>query len=179
MFGASRRIMRHIGFDNGAFNIEYFYNHDTDSIKLLEINPRISQSHSELFQRVDGASNHAIMVKLALGRQPAFPHRQGRDAFAAKFHLRRFQDAVVNRVPTAADIDTLQQQIPGLEVDVIVRQGMRLSDLIEQDSYSYDMAHLYLGAASRQELLDRYRQVVERLPFEFSDGDNRLVIPDE
>ena len=171
--------MRHIGFDNGAFNIEYFYNHDTDSIKLLEINPRISQSHSELFQRVDGASNHAIMVKLALGRQPAFPHRQGRDAFAAKFHLRRFQDAVVNRVPTAADIDTLQQQIPGLEVDVIVRQGMRLSDLIEQDSYSYDMAHLYLGAASRQELLDRYRQVVERLPFEFSDGDNRLVIPDE
>ncbi len=64
-------------------------------------------------------------------------------------------------------------------MDIIVKPGMQLSELIEQDSYSYDMAHLYLGADSRQALLEKYRQAVEMLPFEFSDGDNRLIIPDE
>lgn len=179
MFDASCRIMGHIGFDNGAFNIEYFHNPDTDDIKLLEINPRISQSHSELFQRVDGASNHEIMVELALGQKPQFPRRQGKAACAAKFHLRRFQDARVERVPGKEDIDKIRRDIPDLGVDVIVKQGMQLSELIEQDSYSYDMAHLYLGAESQAQLLDKYHQAVERLPFEFSDGDNRLLIPDE
>jgi hypothetical protein len=138
---------------------------------LLEVNPRISQSHSAMFQMVDGASNHKIALDLALGRRPDFPHRQGEYGCAAKFHVRRFENARVTRVPTREDIERIQQRIPGTEIDVIVRDGMLLSDLIEQDSYSYDMAHVHIGARDQQELLAKYRRVLDLLPFEFGPAD--------
>lgn len=84
----------------------------------------------------------------------------------------------MTRVPTPQEVDEFRRQVAGLAVDTIVKQGMRLSELIEQDSYSYDMAHLYLGADSQSQLLNRYTQAVRALPFEFDDGDYHLPVPD-
>ncbi|MDR9404538.1 MAG: ATP-grasp domain-containing protein [Halothece sp. Uz-M2-17] len=170
MMASSQHLMEHIGYDNGGFNIEYFYNPRNENIMILEVNPRISQSHSVMFQMVDGASNHKIALDLALGREPNFPYRQGEYGCAAKFHVRRFENAYVTRVPTEDEIRELEEQITGIKIDMIVREGMMLSDLIEQDSYSYDMAHLHIGARNQKELLTKYRQVLELLPLEFQDS---------
>jgi hypothetical protein len=168
MMGASVRLMEHIGFDQGAFNIEYFYEPRSERFMVLEINPRISQSHSAIFQMVDGASNHKIALELALGRRPEFPHHQGEYGCAAKFHVRRFENARVTRVPTREELENIQAQVPGTEIDMIVRQGMLLSELIEQDSYSYDMAHVHIGARDQKELLAKYQKVLDLLPLEFA-----------
>ncbi|CAM5540914.1 ATP-grasp domain-containing protein OS=Streptomyces violarus OX=67380 GN=FHS41_007564 PE=4 SV=1 [Streptomyces violarus] len=69
----SERVMRQIGMDSATFSIEYFYDPKTQSINLLEINPRHSPSHAELFQYVDGIPNHHCMVSLALGEDPRMP----------------------------------------------------------------------------------------------------------
>src|SRR5690606_22121882 len=53
----SKKIIAYMGFDNGCFNIEYFWNEETDDLWVVEINPRISQSHSYLFEQVKGLSN--------------------------------------------------------------------------------------------------------------------------
>jgi hypothetical protein len=45
---------------------------------------------------------------------------------------------------------------------------MRLSQLANQDSYSYEVADLLLGANSPQELLTKHQQCWEALPFEFA-----------
>ena len=167
MIETSRKIISHIGFDNGAFNIEYFYDTNTGQYKLLEINPRISQSHSEMFQFVDGTSNHRIMVEVALGNKPDYKARAGQYDCAAKLYLRRFEDGKVSRVPTAEELDRIRSSIPGIDIDINVEKGTRLSRMIEQDSYSFDVANIYIGAADTEELLEKFRLVVEALPIEF------------
>ncbi|MFO8025491.1 acetyl-CoA carboxylase biotin carboxylase subunit family protein [Thiohalophilus sp.] len=173
MIETSRKIMSHIGFDNGAFNIEYFYDMNTDQYMLLEINPRISQSHSEMFQFVDGTSNHQIMVELALGNKPDFKARAGRFDSAAKFYLRRFADGTVSRVPGADEIDRILESVPGVDIDINIEKGAQLSRLIEQDSYSFDLANIYIGAGDTRELLEKFRKVVEALPIEVEEEDSR------
>ena len=164
------RIMRHVGYDNAAFNIEFFWDEPRDRIWLLEVNTRISQSHCDLFEKVDGVSHQQVTIDLALGRRPDMPHRAGAYPVAAKFFHRVFhKDATVARVPTSQDIAAVEAAFPGTVIALQVRPGMRLSDLPEQDSYSYALAHIWIGARDHAALRFMYEQVLARLPFEFAD----------
>ena len=60
-------------------------------------------------------------------------------------------------------------RIPGCTVDVTVTVGDRLSELYDQDSYSYALATVYLGADDEDELIRKYEQALEGLPFEFEE----------
>src|SRR5699024_114339 len=73
----ARAVVLTIGLERMTFNVEFFWDPDADRIRLLEINPRHSQSHAELFENVDGLANHDVMLQLALGNEPQLPHRQG------------------------------------------------------------------------------------------------------
>jgi hypothetical protein len=42
---------------------------------------------------------------------------------------------------------------------------MRLSELRDQDSYSYEIATLFMGADSHEKLLANYREAITMLPF--------------
>jgi hypothetical protein len=170
MRAATERFMKHIGFDNSAFGIEFFWNEETDELGVLEVNTRISQSHSDQFIKVEGVSNHEVSVDLALGREPEFCLNQGKYKCAAKFLLRKYADATVSRVPTDADIRAIEGGIADSTVKVLVKDGMRLSELRDQDSYSYEIANIFLGAQDQGELLEKYYDVAHRLRFEFSDG---------
>ncbi len=167
----SRRVVEAIGLERSTFNIEYFWDPGTDAIRLLEINPRHSQSHAELFEDVDGTANHEVMLRLALDRDPEFPHRQGRYGIAAKWFIRRFSDGVVRREPSPEEIAAVQHIVPGTTIDLDVHTGDRLSELHEQDSYSYVLASVYIGAADDAELTAKFEQVVAALPFEIDDVD--------
>lgn len=164
---ATEKLMTHLEYDNATYNVEFFYQPGSGHLGLLEINPRLSQSHSDMFEKVDGASNFKIMVELALGREPDFPIREGRYGCAAKFHVRVFEDGIARHVPDERDIKRIQEQFPDTLIEMKVRQGMRLSDLIEQDSYSYDLAHIHTGAKDRKSLLVKYNRILEALHFEF------------
>lgn len=160
MMEISRRVIRHIGLLNSHFNIEYYWHEDSGQYWLLEINPRISQSHSQLFADVDGVANHAVSVDLALGRRPEFPHRKGPYACAAKFFLRRTRDAVVTRVPSPRRMAEIEHEVGGVKIELEVEEGTRLSDLGAQESYSYELAWIYVGGADEQELLRKHETVV-------------------
>jgi len=169
MIKAARKVIRHIGYEGATFNIEFFWEHKTDSIRLLEINSRISKSHSPLFLMVDGATNQKNVLDLALGRRPDFPHRQGDYALAGKFMMRLFkdelEDGIVEHVPTAEEIQGIRKAYPDTRVQLLVDKGMRLSELQFQDSYSYEIAVVFLGADRQKALLDRYSDVEEHLEF--------------
>jgi len=163
-----RRVMLHVGYVNSPFNIEFFWEEDSDRIWLLEINTRISKSHAPLFYQVDGRYHHQIMLDLALGRRPEFPQRQGSFSCAAKFMLRRFEDALVTRTPSAEEIRSLEAENSDVTIQIAVEKGMRLSSLKDQDSYSYEVAVLFIGGESTADLEAKYRHIVESLPLEFS-----------
>lgn len=173
VFDASARVLERIGFDDGCFNIEFFFDEDQDRLWMVEINPRISQSHSKLFYMVDGCSNHEVAVHVALGERPHFEHGAGSFQHAAKFLYRRpgKQDAKVVDVPDEEDLAKLRERQPDTWVNVRVKPGMRLSELRDQDAYSWLLAELAIGAQSQEELVAKYDEAVEMLPFELEPCD--------
>jgi hypothetical protein len=120
---------------------------------------------------MDGKSNHLVAVQLALGRDVEFAHGSGPYQRAAKVWWRRYDatDAVATRAPTHADIDALKEHQPDTLVELGVREGMQLSDLLDQDPYSYVLAELHVGANSPEELDAKIREAQALLPFEFED----------
>ncbi|MFW5954491.1 MAG: ATP-grasp domain-containing protein [Guyparkeria sp.] len=169
----TRRAVLSMDLDDTPFNIEYFWDQDTDRIGLLEVNTRISKSHTPLFMDVAGASHHEVAIDLALGRRPAFPRWEGPHQVAIKFMLRHFHDAVVTRAPTDEEIRELEQAFPGSRIQVEVEEGMRLSEMRGQEVYSYEVAVIFLGGASHDDVMSRYRDLLGRLPLTFRD------LPDE
>lgn len=169
VFDLAERIMLGIGFDNGCFNMEFFHDPATDKLWMIEINPRISQSHSQIFRMVDGISNHQVALSVALGEDPHFEKGGGPYKVAAKFLLRRYdtRDGVCTRVPTEADLAHLKEIQPDTEVTLKIEKGQRLSKLLDQDPYSYVLATLIVGGESGQNMLWKYRQAAAHLPFEF------------
>ncbi|MDX1604572.1 MAG: ATP-grasp domain-containing protein [Candidatus Competibacterales bacterium] len=165
----SRKVLQQIGFDNGCFNIEFFWDEGRDRLSIIEINPRASQSHADLFRKVDGMSNHDVAVHVALGEDPRFERGGGRFRHAAKCLYRRYDrdDAVVTHVPTQKELQKLRRRQPETVATIDLKKGMRLSELKDQDPYSYVLAELSIGAMSRKELLAKFREAQELLPFEF------------
>ncbi|GGX82607.1 hypothetical protein GCM10007160_07520 [Litchfieldella qijiaojingensis] len=166
MFAYTQRFIERIGYDDAPFNIEFYHDPRSGRLWLLEINARLSRSHAALFHLVDGAPHFQVMVDVALGIAPRMPHRQGRYPVAAKQMIRVFQDGVVRRVPSTEEIRRVEQTFPGTKVDINVREGMRLSDLLHQDSFSYELGALFVGAYNRRELRERIIQCRKMLPFD-------------
>ncbi|MDX1466218.1 MAG: hypothetical protein R3215_11005 [Halomonas sp.] len=166
MLELSRRFIARIGFDDGPFNIEYFHDAQADRLWLLEVNARISRSHAALFQLVDGAPHLQVMVDVALGMPPRMPHREGRYGVAAKQMLRVFDNGRVSRVPNEEEVRRVEAAFPGTLVQLNVREGMRLSELRHQDSFSWELGVLFIGADDRETLDARIEQCRRMLPFE-------------
>ena len=166
----TRKVMAHIGYDNAGFNIEYYWDEVQNKIWLLEINTRIAQSHCDLFEMVDGVSHQQVTVDLGLGRKPDMPQGEGPQTVAAEFFYRVFfNDATIARAPSRAEIEVAAEQVPGTRIASYVKRGMKLSDLPEQDAYSYAVASVWMGAGKQSKLLWNYEQVMKRLNYEFTD----------
>jgi hypothetical protein len=169
MIEITRKLMTHVGYDNRAFNVEFFYDMKKGHPWLLEVNTRMAQSHADLFYKVDGATSHEIMTDLSLGQEPDFPHREGEYGCAGKFFVRAFRDGIVTSAPTAEKIAEAMERFPGLIVQPMVEEGMPLSQLLYQDSYSYYLAILYMGGRNEKDLMKKYYECVAFLDYRVTD----------
>lgn len=172
MCATAKRLMAHIGYDNAPFNMEFFYNERAKKTWLLEVNPRISQSHMDLFEKVDGVSHIQVAIDLGLDRRPNAPYRQGDYKVAGKFFIREdrqaHKDGTVTKAPGETQIRQVQKEFPDASILIRATEGMRLSEIGFQDSYTYELAWVFLGADTQQELLGKFRSCRELLQFQFS-----------
>ncbi|MFC6655264.1 acetyl-CoA carboxylase biotin carboxylase subunit family protein [Roseibium salinum] len=160
------KVLKRIGFDSDVFNAELFLDPISNTLRLLEINPRISKSHSPLFHMVDGASNHRQAIQAALGERPKLPEGKGKDEMAAKFMVRSHEaDGIVRRVPSDTEVNELRKLLPDLMVQVLIKEGARLSDLSDQDSYSYELMDIFLGGNNTEMIRDAYERCRDSLGF--------------
>ena len=166
MTDVSRRVVSALDLEPSAFNIEFFWDERHDRVTILEINPRHSQSHAKLFELVGGLPNHKVMLDLALGQEPSLPRGEGPYEVAGKWFVRRFADGEVRSVPDADDLARIQDAMTGVTISLEVEPGDRLSELHNQDSYSYALAHVFIGAHDADELQRKYHQCVQRLHFD-------------
>ncbi len=164
--GVVAGILEKFEFDDGPFNVEFFWHEETDELRLLEINPRLSKSHTPLFHIVDGASHHRQAILLALGECVEMPTREGNSPLATKFMIRSQEaDGIVRGVPDPAQIEELKKLVPDLEVQILVHEGQRLSRMADQDSYSYELADLFIGGADTRAIEDTYLRCRHSLDF--------------
>ncbi len=169
MADAAARVLEASDLDESPFNIEFYWDEETDRIRLLEINARISKSHCPLFELVAGASHHEVLVDLAFDRQPRFPRKEGTFDLASKWMLRRPHDAFVRRVPRPEEIAAIERRVPGTRIAVEAKEGCRLSELEDQDSYSFEYAAVFVGGRDGREVREKEREVERMLPFEFEE----------
>jgi hypothetical protein len=178
MIDVARAAVKQAGYDNAPFNAEFFYDQTAQHVWLLEINPRASQSHADLFQKVHGVPHMSVIVDLALGRKPKPMDRKGQWNVAAHLFLRHVGNGRVVRVPTEKALEHLHRRQPDTRVKIEVEKGQRLSDLKNQDSYSYELAHVYIGGRDRADILDKYDETLSALQFEI-DPDSHELRPNE
>lgn len=163
------KVIEQLGLTSSTFNIEFFWDSATDRLALLEVNPRHSQQHARMFEQVDGVSNHEVIVRLGLGQAPDLPGGRGPWDVAARYFLRHFTDGVVTRCPTAADVERIEETIPGVSVELVAEEGQRLSDLPLQDSYSFELAVVHVAADDVDDLEVKYQRCCEELAFEIEE----------
>lgn len=163
----SERVIAQVGLDWTTFSVEFFCDPESGDVSLLEINPRHSQSHAQLFADVDGIANHHAMVQLALGRDPELPRGKGPYGISAKWYHRRFSDGVLRRGPSPEEVARIEREIPGVRVTPVPREGQRLSELLGQDSYSFELTDVIVGAKDEAELVAKYERAVGALTYEF------------
>ncbi len=173
----SKRVVIAMGLDHTTFNIEYFWDEATDRLRLLEINVRHSQSHALLFEMVDGVSNHAHMVNIALDHEPQLRHGDGPHAVAAKWFVRHFRDGTVTRAPSRAEVAALERELPGTVITVEMHEGDRLSHSIGEDAYSYVLAEVFTGGDCEADLERVYTTCVAALHFDIEPAPNEGLTP--
>jgi len=164
-----------VALDNTPFNMEFFYRESDDSIALLEINARISKSHSPLFDKVEGVPHKEVMIDIALGERPDYPAKRGRFHYAAKFMPRLYghhDEVRIAHTPSEEEVRAIEHRFPGAEIQLHLHEGMRLGDMHHHDAYSYELAAIFIGANSRDALRRDFHAIMKALDIRFEkDGE--------
>jgi biotin carboxylase len=160
MAGIAHRLMPALGFDGSLFNIEFFVQPD-GSLRIVEVNGRMASQFAPLVRAVHGVSTYELGMELAAGGRPALPPRRP-GVVAASVLIRYWEDGIVRGLP---DPMPLLERFPGVQIELLVRHGQRLSEN-DDDTASHRLAVIALSGASRRELVTRAAEAAQMLEFE-------------
>jgi ATP-grasp domain len=159
------KTMQALGFDFGLFNMELYYNEQTDDIKIVEINPRLARQFGDLHEKVDGRNTLDLLIALSLNQ--ALPDiSKPRYRCAASFVFRDFSGKGLHAGPSARQLDWLHKTYPDSRLLVYPKQGASLAREVKWLG-SYRYAVLNLGGTDWEDLTNRHDDVVRHLTFEW------------
>lgn len=140
----ARRFLKAVGFTHGLFNMEFFYDAASDSLKVIEFNPRMASQFSDLYLQVQGIDLHEFALALAHGQDPALlPARQPSAGAAASFVYRSLNQDEVVRMPSPERKHALAQAFPkAMLLEFGKNTGQRTRDFKWLGSYRYGILHL-------------------------------------
>jgi biotin carboxylase len=158
------KFLKAIGYNHGLFNMEFFYDAETEKLTVIEFNPRMASQFADLYLRVDGVDLYAMALELAHGHDPWLLPRLAPTANIATSAVYRVFDAndastqhltqTIPPMPSAAQQAALTQQFPDHHLIQIPRAGHELArDFKWLGSYRYGMLHL--GGESEADLRAR------------------------
>jgi hypothetical protein len=157
----AKKFLDAVGFTYGMFNMEFFYDAATQTLKVIEFNPRMASQFSDLYLRVDGINLHAMALELAYGRDPwALPRTASTAGAASSFVYRVFDERAshlpqrIPAMPKAAQLQELASQFP----DHLLLQFPKAGHSLARDfkwlaSYRYGILHL--SGRDAQDLQER------------------------
>lgn len=146
----ARRFLAAIGFGPGFFNMEFFFDAASGTIKVIEFNPRLASQFGSLYRWVSGRDPHQMALDLALGLDPlARPAAEPAAAVACSLVWRAFAADRLPPMPGTAQLARLRAELPGVEFHLFpkTRHGIE-RDLKWLGSHHYAIVNA--GAADAQ-----------------------------
>jgi hypothetical protein len=139
-----------VGFDYGMFNMEFFYDAQTEKLTVIEFNPRMASQFADLYMRVDGIDLYAMALALAHGQDPWTVPRALPTAGAATSAVYRVFDHsashLTQRIPPMPSTEQLAQlayKFPDHLLLQFPKAGHSLArDFKWLGSYRYGILHL-------------------------------------
>jgi hypothetical protein len=164
---ASRAVLA-LGISQGLFNVEMIYQPLDDSLRIIEVNPRICGQFGDLYQKVLGVNSYLTALDVVTGTAPRTMRGQGLYTRATSFPLRTFQRVKVLAAPSAERVAEAESLYPGTLIWNECESGSDLADFQSyEDGASARYAVVNLGGNSRAELNSRLAAVKACLGHEF------------
>ena len=160
------RLARGMGMKHGMFNLELYYQPATDSIKIIELNPRLAYQFADLYEKVEGFNTYDILISLSLGEAPVVARKKGAYKHAASFILRDFAGNALKTGPNRAELARLQIHHDA-RVMVYAKKGASLAREIKWLG-SYRYATMNIGGASIHDLFERFHYLRDQIQFELA-----------
>lgn len=168
------RFLQAVGFDHGLFNMEFFYDADSEKLTVIEFNPRMASQFADLYERVDGINLHAIAFHLAHGEDPSVELTQRKRVkdrgAASSFVFRSFSPEQPVRFPSEQQMQQFQARFPDALLFTFPKDRVQIArDFKWLRSYRYGILHL--GAKNASELRRVCETACETLtwPLPFAD----------
>jgi hypothetical protein len=166
----AREFIKKLGFGNGILNIEFFYDPDIGSIKIIEINPRMCSQFADLMEKVNGINTYEILLLISLDIDPSTLDKEkniiSKNKYASSFVLRQFKDKKITALPSKKQIDKVKKIYPAARIEIYGKENHMLSDeLNDMSSFRYGIINL--GADSKKELHSKYKTCLDILDFKF------------
>jgi len=154
-----------VGIQHGQFNVELFYDRESDRIAIIEINPRLSYQFADLYEYVDGSNTYDVLLDLTLGVKPLFSKGKGDFKKSASFVLRTFQGRRLKSVPKDDELDAFREKYVEATIKIYGGVGQSLkSEMKALGSYRYGIVNV--AANSLLDLFAIHEDAVDKLPFE-------------
>jgi len=158
------RLIEGLGFRHGMFNIEMRIDPASDTLHVIEINPRAAGQFYDLFERVDGYSPFDAMLALHCGDEPQLRRGEGGERHAASFVLRDLAGEGLGRWPSMRDIEALAARHPEGHAMVYRKRG---ADLAREMKWlgSYRYCVFNTGGTTLDEMFASFERLVRDIDF--------------
>jgi hypothetical protein len=158
------RLLTGMRYRHGFFNLEMFWEPESDRLVLLELNPRLASQLAGLYRRVDGVNPHRMLLELCTGGAPSMKRAATGCGVAASLVSRRFDGRPLVREPRAADVERVRRRFADAAVMLYLKGGRALArEMKWLGSYRYAVVNL--GAANEESLERRYAEIRRMLRF--------------
>ena len=158
------KLLHGLNYHHGFFNIEFFYQPQTNDLKIIEINPRSASQLVNLYERVDGYNPYDVLFALAVGETPVIKKGEGPFQTAASFVFRHFQKPQRQKKPSIHAVKQVLASYPDANIMFYFKQGASLEREFKWLG-SYRYAVLNLGGLNRTDLFKRFRLLCQQLNF--------------
>ncbi len=163
------KLIKGIGFNNGCFNIECIYNPDSNSVHVIEMNPRLASQFADLYEKVDGFNSYDVLVSIATGQESIqITKGQGHFNVASSCVLRTSHDKIIKQLPSQDTLKKINKIYPDSRIQLVGQEGKKLSDY-EQDGHTFRYGLIHIGGKNLHEIDEKSMDIQKMLGIQLVD----------
>lgn len=164
-YAVTEKLLKKLDYRHGFFNIELIYDKQNDTLKIIEINPRMATQLINLYDRVDGSDAYGALLSLAVGDAPTSLKKPTQFKASSSYIFRYFKQPLSDQAPTKAMVDCALSAYPDAKLMLYHKRGLSIARELRLLG-SYRHAVLNIGGYNKEDLFDRFQQISKSLNFD-------------